>query len=49
MLFTAKVKDASIPAITHVDKSSRAQTVENKKILFTKFFLNLKKLLEFLF
>ena len=26
-----KVKDASIPAITHVDKSSRAQTVENKK------------------
>lgn len=44
MLFTAKVKDASIPAITHVDKSSRAQTVENKKNPIYKVLSEFKKI-----
>ena len=44
MLFTAKVKNKKIPAITHVDNSSRTQTVSNKNLQIYKILKNFKNL-----
>ena len=42
MLFTSKVKNKKIPAITHVDNSSRVQTISNKSLQIYKILKNFK-------
>ena len=44
MLFTARVKNKKLPAITHVDNSARVQTVSKKKSEIYKILQNFKKI-----
>ena len=47
MLFTANVKSKKLPAITHVDNSSRVQTLNNKKNQLYKILTEFKKITGF--
>ena len=44
MLFTANVRSKKLPAITHVDNSSRVQTLSNKKNQLYKILKEFKKI-----